>query len=61
MKNLNGYTIDSIICDELLNYDFANSQIAKSLDILAEKVSKFKSTEIQNQYFLQSQPKIKKI
>jgi len=60
MKNLNGYIIDSIICDELLNYDFANSQIAKSLDILAEKVSKFKSTEIQNQDFLENQLKNKK-
>lgn len=55
MKNVDGYVMDKIICDELFHFDYADSTIAQGLERLASKALKLKSEEANNSGFLEEQ------
>lgn len=60
MKNVDGYVIDKVVCDELLNYSSQSSLVSKSLSVLSDKIGRLKSDDFNNQDFLSTQLDSKK-
>ena len=55
MKNVDGYVIDKVVCDELFCFDTPNSAVTQGLARLAAKAAKLKSIETDNHGFLEEQ------